>query len=159
MRILLKKGSDSPSTLSCVRDDGSRTWSKLHDFFPVHDLTHYAVETVLAFREAFFGLLASGWEIDSFEKREWRLRMPVEAVWAEHIVGLLDRERGMGLILSREEFNESLREALKHGETAAFRVITDDELARIRALRSKLQALWHALGPGESLELNCPAAG
>lgn len=50
MVIQLKKGRDGPSTLACVRSDGSRTWGKEHPFFPLHDLTHCAVESVLGVR-------------------------------------------------------------------------------------------------------------
>src|SRR5437773_9860909 len=68
MFIQIKKGRDGPATLACLRSDGTRTWGKEHPFFPVHDITHYAVESVLAFDQAFFGLIATGWSIDDFEK-------------------------------------------------------------------------------------------
>ena len=35
-------------------------------FFALHDLTHYAVETVLGFREGFYGLVAAGGELYRF---------------------------------------------------------------------------------------------
>jgi len=90
MRVEIKKGRDSRPTLVCVRADGSRTWSRVHPFFPLHDLTHYAVESVLGLTEAFFGLVASGWALEAFADRATRARLPAEAVWAEHVVGLLD---------------------------------------------------------------------
>ena len=68
MVIQLKKGRDGPATLACVRVDGTRTWGKEHPFFPVHDITHCAVESVLGYDQAFFGLIAAGWDIDDFEK-------------------------------------------------------------------------------------------
>ncbi|MGH7520615.1 MAG: hypothetical protein ACREMI_05010 [Gemmatimonadales bacterium] len=37
MGIQLKEGRDGPSTLACVRADGSRTWGKEHPFFPLHE--------------------------------------------------------------------------------------------------------------------------
>ena len=79
MLIQLKKGRDGPSTLSCLRSDGSRTWAKEHPFFPLHDLRHYAVESVLGFDEAFFGLIAAGWEIDDFAKPRASERLPLQA--------------------------------------------------------------------------------
>ncbi len=54
MVIQLKKGRDGPATLACVRSDGTRTWGKEHPFFPVHDITHCVVESVLGFDQAFF---------------------------------------------------------------------------------------------------------
>ena len=35
-------------------------------FFARHDLTHYAVETVLGYGLGFYGLLAAGWEFTDF---------------------------------------------------------------------------------------------
>ena len=99
-RIRLKKGGDGPATLTLARPDGTRTWSRLHPFSPVHDLLHYAVETTLEFNEAFFGLLVSGWDIDTFGEPGAPARMPPQAMWAETIVGLLDQERGSGVAWS-----------------------------------------------------------
>ena len=94
--IRIKKKTDGSAALSCVRADGSTTWQRQDGqqgrFFPLHDLTHYAVESVLGFHNAFFGLLASGWDISDFEKKEMRTRMPGEALLAELIVGFFDLE-------------------------------------------------------------------
>jgi hypothetical protein len=91
MIIHIKKGSDGPATLACVRDDGSRTCAHLHPFFPIHDLTHCAVESVLGFDQAFFGLVGAGWEIDDFARPGASRRLPHQALRAERIVGVLDR--------------------------------------------------------------------
>ncbi|HEY5060709.1 MAG TPA: hypothetical protein VII52_04185, partial [Gemmatimonadaceae bacterium] len=68
--IRIKKKSDGSAALSCIRADGTTTWQqqngKLGRFFPLHDLTHYAVESVLGFRNAFYGLVASGWDLADF---------------------------------------------------------------------------------------------
>jgi hypothetical protein len=157
MIIELKKGHDAPPTLSCVRADGTRTWGKLHPFFAVHDLTHRAVESVLGFREAFFGLVASGWAIDDFAAPGVAKRLPDEARWAESIVGLLDLERGTGRIWTAPEFNEALAESLRGQGARGFRPIAEAELARIRALRSETQTLWDSLAPGDKLALPFPA--
>src|SRR5712691_8174 len=108
MMIQLKKGRDGPSTLVCVRPDGTRAWRKVHPFFPVHNLTHCAVESVLGFEEAFFGLVASGWSIDEFEARGAAARLPVEALWAENIAGLFDLERGQNRLFAAGEFTAAL---------------------------------------------------
>jgi hypothetical protein len=102
MLIHLKKGRDGPSTLACVRDDGSRTWGREHPFFPLHDLAHCIVESVLGFDEAFFGLIAAGWDIDDFAKPGASTKLPPQALLAEHIVGVLDREpRANGVARSK----------------------------------------------------------
>ena len=156
MIIELKKGSDGPSTLACVRADGTRTWSKVGRFFPVHDLTHCAVESVLEFKEAFFGLAASGWNIDDFTAPGVAGRLPAEAVWAESIVGLLDLERGTGTEWSATEFSTALAESLRGQGRTPFRPIAADELARTRALRNDLQTRWEALPPGGVLTVPFP---
>jgi hypothetical protein len=104
MKIELKKGKDGPSTLACVRLDGTRTWAKLHPFFPRHDLTHCAVESVLGFDSAFFGLVAAGWALGDFGQRGASGRLPTEARWAESLAGLLDREQAAGRIWSTAVF-------------------------------------------------------
>lgn len=161
MVIELKKGADGPSTLACIRGDGTRTWGKVHRFFPEHDLTHCAVESVLELEDAFFGLVASGWNLDDFTTREAAARLPVEAHWAESIVGLLDLERGTGKDWTAAEFNGALADSLRDQKVAPFRMIEEGELARTRALRNELTRQWKELAPGGTLEVPFPvtAAG
>src|SRR5438874_8737594 len=93
MVIQWKKGRDGPPSLTCVRADGTRTWRRVHPFFPTHDLVHCAVESVFGFTQAFFGLVASGWSLDDFDQRGAPARLPKEALWAENMVGLFDIDR------------------------------------------------------------------
>jgi len=158
MEIHLKKGRDGKSTLACVRPDGSRTWAKLHPFFPEHDLTHCAVETVFGFRQAFFGLVQDGWELDRFEQPDGRRGMPREALWAEVMVGLFDQERAIREPKSAATFNEALQLALAGVKVAAFRDVTDAELERVRAIRDEWTGRWRALPPGDTLVVPFPAA-
>lgn len=104
MLVQFKKGRDSRPTLTCVRDDGTRTWNHLHPFFPQHDLTHLAVERVLGLRGAFFGLVAGGWSLDRFAEPGMSKQLPADAILAEHLVGLLDRQRAAGDRWSAAEF-------------------------------------------------------
>ena len=157
MRIQLKKGRDGAPNLTCIRADGTRTFGKVHPFFPLHDLTHYAVESVLGFDRAFFGLVASGWSLDDFADKATRARMPAEALWAENVVGLLDLERGTGRMMTAEELSTGLRDSLARQGVAPFRAITEDELVRVRTLRGRLSAQWTAVPPGETLEVSFPA--
>ncbi|MFM8779973.1 MAG: hypothetical protein ACKOFO_00550 [Gemmatimonadota bacterium] len=62
LRIEFKRTSDGRPSLACVREDGTRTWARVHPFLPTHDLTHCAVESVLGVDDAFFGLIALGWD-------------------------------------------------------------------------------------------------
>ena len=156
MLIHLKKGKDGPSTLACVRGDGSRTWAKVHPFFPEHDLTHCAVEGVLGFTEAFFGLVGSGWQLDDFTLPRTRSRLPLEALLAESIVGVLDLERGMKLTLAAHDVNATLADGLRTQRVIADRRLSEGELEAIRSLRDQLVAKWHATAPGQTLEVPFP---
>ena len=96
MKIQFKKEDAKASTLCCIRDNGSMTWTKMHKGIEAHDLGHYAVETVLGFEHAFYGMVAKGTNIEDFElPREERPKNVVpqnlhpEALIAEHLVNLL----------------------------------------------------------------------
>jgi len=157
MLIQLKKGRDGPATLACVRLDGTRTWGKEHPFFPVHDLTHCAVESVLGFDQAFFGLIAKGWAIDDFAKPGASRRMPFQAIVAEHVVGVFDRERTLPAPLTVAEFNETVVASLPPAQRDAFKQLSDGQVSQVRELRSRLEARWHALSVGATMEVEFPA--
>jgi hypothetical protein len=156
VRIHLKKGSDGLSTLACIRADGSRTWGREHPFLPLHDLTHCAVESVLDFDQAFFGLIAAGWDIDDFAKPGAAARMPLQALVAEHIVGVLDRERALPTPMTAAAVSDAVAASLPMSDRARFQPITDPQLARIRAFRHALEARWLGLPPGATLEIEFP---
>jgi hypothetical protein len=163
LTIAIKKKSDGSASLACRRADGSVTWQRQEGaqgrFFPRHDLTHYAVETVLGFDQAFYGLVASGWEFSDFGHPWRRGPMPAEALAAELIVGYLDSERAAGMTWSAEEFNA--KAAAYHGargESPGVEV-RDADLERIRLTRAALFARWDALPPGATLELPFPHSG
>ena len=157
MVIQLKKGRDGPATLACVRADGTRTWGKEHPFFPTHDLTHCAVESVLGFDQAFFGLIATGWDIDDFAKPGASRRMPFQAIVAEHVVGVFDRERALPAPLSVAEFNETVVASLPPAQRDAFRLFSDAQLSQMRELRETLEARWFALPVGATMDVEFPA--
>src|SRR5258708_20447551 len=66
--IRIKKKANGGAALSCLRADGSVTWQRQEGlqgrFFPLHDLPHYAVESVLGGDQAFFGLIAQGGDME-----------------------------------------------------------------------------------------------
>jgi len=158
LSIRIKKKTDGAAALSCVRADGSTTWQRqdgqLGGFFPLYDLTHYAVETVLGFKRAFYGLLAEGWDITRFAEPGMGRQLPEEAGLAEVLVGFFDVERATGTRATADDFNWKIETYYdQHATpTPTFRM-TDDQLARIRALRADLFSRWHAVQPGDSLKL------
>ena len=162
LNIQITKRTDGGAVLKCVRSDGTVTWQKQEGaqgaFFPLHDLTHYSVESELGIRNAFYGLVADGWDIEDTTGKGARGPLPPDAVFVEHVVGTLDSERASGTRWTAEEFNDSLaRSASNSGGKFAARRLTDDDLARIRKRRAELFQQWHALRPGQTLSLDFPS--
>lgn len=159
--IRLKRASDGSAALTCVRADGSVTWQRQTgargQVFPAHDLTHYAVETVLGYRHGFYGLIADGWAIDDFAPPWPRGRIPVQAREAELIVGVFDMQRLTGPHWTAAELREegaryaSTSSAARDGVTLP--LLTDDDVARVRAARADVFARWDATFSGNTLEL------
>src|SRR3954462_7384716 len=108
LTIRIKKKTDGSAALSCTRADGSVTWQRqdgqLGRFFPLHDLTHFAVESSLGFSHAFFGLLGEGWDMSDFGKESKRGKTPEQAFLAELIVGFFDLERLSGMVGTADDF-------------------------------------------------------
>jgi hypothetical protein len=154
--IRIKKNADGRSSLSCTRADGSTTWQSMKNaqaaFFPRHDLTHYAVETVLGHRRGFYGLVASGWDLTDFGAPWPHGRIPAESVVSEMIVGFLDLERATGELVRAEDFNERLSEFCAANQLETVQ-LSDEDLARVRQKRGELFAMWEAVKPGDALEL------
>ena len=154
LTIRIKKKPDGDAALSCVRADGTVTWQRNEgnrgQFFPLHDLTHYAVETVLHHRRGFFGLVAEGWDFTDFGA-PWRLGpLPADMDPSEVIVGLLDVERYQRQRMTIADLvgrgsNEMVRSALS--------AVSEEDLDAVRARRAELFARWDALPIGDTLEL------
>jgi hypothetical protein len=157
LRIQITKRPDGGAVLKCVRADGTETWQKQtgHQaaFFPLHDLTHYAVESELAIRDAFYGLISAGWTIDDTTGKGARGALPADAVFVENVVGTLDTERASGSRWTAEEFNENTARFAANGGRPAPRRLTDDELGRIRKRRADLFEQWRKLPSGQMIEL------
>ncbi len=152
--IQFKKKADGSSVLHCLRPDGSATWQRRQGpFFALHDLGHYAIETVLGLRYGFFGMLAEGWNITDFGTPWPRGPIPdyarEDAMLAESLAGFLDAEHATGARHSAADFNDKF--AADH---ALERHLTEAELSQIRAKNAALIAQWTALPIGEALALS-----
>ncbi len=145
LKIEIVKRPDGSGILRCTRHDGTVTWQKQTRHaahFALHDLTHYAVETVLGYRQGFFGLIAEGWDVEDTTGKGARGAIPAEAVEVERIVGLFDSERGSGMLWTAEEFN-----------AFAPRPLTTEEILGVRSARGALFRQWSETASGEKLEL------
>ena len=158
--IRLTRKRDGAVVFELRRADGTSTWQKRTGptarFFAVHDLTHYAVETELGFRRAFYGLIAEGWDLADFGHPWPRGPLPDEAVPAEVIVGCFDRQRAAGEPLTAADCNSAAASYFANAGRASPVTLTDDDLARVRARLSDLVWRWYALGDGETMELDFP---
>ncbi|GAA4276694.1 hypothetical protein [Aquimarina mytili] len=159
MIIQLKKRISKPSILTCIRDDQSTTWSKLHKGIETHDLAHYAVEKVMGFTNAFYGILNKGYDITDFELPKGKRPEPLQpknldasAIQTEHIVNLLLVEFSN----SGEDsaFIDSLKSILAENNIPFPKGFDMSKLDEIRQLYSELLFAWGSLGDNEHLELS-----
>ena len=159
LRVQLTKRRDGSAVLRAVRRDDSVTWQQQSgtraSFFPFHDLTHFAVETTLGLRQGFYGLIADGWDIDDTTGKGSRGALPPEAILAEHVVGLFDRERiGGASLLTAAEFNALVEQLVATGRIRVARAFTDAELTATRQRIDALHQQWATVAPGGALELS-----
>jgi hypothetical protein len=161
--VRIKKGTDGRTALSCERADGTTTWQRQQgaqaSFFPRHDLTHYAVETVLGHTNGFYGLVAAGWDLSDFGTPWPRGPLPKDANLSEIIVGFFDRERASGQMGSAQEINDELADFAEENGLPVPKRLTEDELSRVRKRRGELFSQWDAVRPGDALELPFDPAG
>ena len=122
----------------------------------IHDLTHYVVETQLGLQEAFFGLLARGWDITDFENKQ-KIRsadIPMEGIRAEILVGLLLTERNDGQEMN--DFNSIYRDF-----SGKFNLLVQPlEASVLNKLREGVDDLinkWRFMPMDRPLVLNFPA--
>lgn len=160
LHIRLKRHSDLSASLTLTRRDGSVTWQRqkgsLALVFPQHDLTHYAVESTLGYRGAFYGLVADGWEMHDFAKPWPRGPIPVEAREVEMLVGLFDGMRLDRRTWDAAEINRQMQLLVDDGKFAnriTPRVLTNTDVAAVRMRRDELIERWGATAPGDALEL------
>jgi hypothetical protein len=157
LRIQLVKEKDGSILLRCHRADGTTTWQRNDGsrgrFFVVHDLTHFAVETILGHRRGFWGLVTDGWNVTDFGAPWPRGPIPADMDPSELIVGFLDAERAGGTRWTAEDFNDKAKTYFaSHGIDKSL-TLADADLDAIRARVLELADRWALLPRGEILEL------
>src|SRR5262249_15442521 len=108
LNVQFTRGKDKKDVLSVVREDGSRSWQHQTAGIPAHDLTHFAGGLTFGLRNAFFGLVAQGWDITRLTDRDVRAILPPEGLWTEFVVGLVQTERFATEPFSAADFNDLL---------------------------------------------------
>ncbi|MEP7383695.1 MAG: hypothetical protein ABI910_18560, partial [Gemmatimonadota bacterium] len=156
LQLRLKKGADGRiASFALRRADGSVTVLRnVQTFFPVHDLTHYAVESTLHFRRGFYGLVSDGWNFEDFGSPWPRGPLPSDLDPAEEIVGLLDLERATGHLVSVSDVQARLGDFYATRPRATPLVLTQRELDSIRQRVRDYAAGWQSLPNGETLVLD-----
>ena len=160
--VRIKKNSDGSASLTCTRADGTATWQrqegKLGAIFPLHDLTHFAVESALGYTNAFYGLVADGWNLTDFSQPWPRGLPPTEARQVENLVSGFEME-GIHGAARADDYNARVAERLEAAAAVPGRSVpgqrrlSDEEIERVRRLRADLIARWKAVKPGEAMEL------
>src|SRR5206468_5429414 len=119
--------------------------------FPLHDLTHVAVESALDLSRGFYGLIAAGWDIADTTGKGSRGALPEEALWVEHLVGMLDAERAGGVLSGAEELNQHARAFAAEHKLTRRADLTDEQLRNIRTSAADLHGRWMTLPAGQTL--------
>jgi hypothetical protein len=162
MILRFKKHTDNMLSFGCIRDDGTTTGFGKHApnaFYAFHDLVHYAIEKEFGFREAFYGLVASGWDMEDFgtvDPQTGKKRIvPAEADIVECLVGALQMEefplRSSPLDAAWWEYLPMHFAAI--GGAAVPPILTIERLERARQHAAHLHNQWNELPTGETLEL------
>lgn len=160
MRVQFKKGKNREDVLHCSRPDGTNTWAKIADGMMVHELIHLAVEKELDYQNAFYGLLAKGYDISDFEKssasKPWELKgknLPPEAIWSEHIVHMFTLEYFEGSKL--QDIGAQINHNIKASGYQGL-LISQTNVQNIRKTIQVLLKEWDMLPTGQAIEKTFP---
>ena len=152
MEILFTKTGLDEDILSCKRKDGTQTWMHVSKFFILHDLCHYAVETTLSLKRAFFGMLANGTDITDFglPKEQRTIELTSETLFAEHLVNLIVIDNTQGRM---NNLIEVFKETYYDAGTALLNSINEGKLEDVRNNYASLIQQWQSVPERESLKL------
>jgi hypothetical protein len=164
MRLRFTKFSDKQPTLTCIRDDGTTTWFQSEtngDFFVYHDLTHYAVESVMGYTKAFFGLVKAGRDLNDFNTDgETMVDLDPEASYAELFAGILsirtyqaDHMQAPESAIAYADVIQTIVDRCAEFELPA-PVISEEKYNAVVALQRELHQRWQQTEPGSALELD-----
>jgi hypothetical protein len=149
----MTKNTGKPHVIKYIRDNGTETWMYSDDFFVHHDLSHYAIESVMEYKTAFNGMLNNGMNIKDFEDKEKRDKMNVtdEAFYAENMSNLFLTEIMQGEF---DDFNAVQQQAFA-SFNYQYKTITlpAEKIAAIRNYLRQLLQQWNEMPAGQTLEL------
>jgi hypothetical protein len=166
MVIRFAKHANRPPTLNCVRDDGSETWFTASaangDYFVAHDLLHYAVEATLGYTNAFYGMVATGRDLNDFggaegvpDERGYTAEAPAEALDTERLVGLVQTMSSAGSPPSYAAVHEAWTTAVDD-RGSPLPPVSEDQLADICKVWGRLVRHWQSIDVPGAVELTFP---
>jgi hypothetical protein len=152
MEILITKNTSKDHVLSCKRKDGTVTWIHVSNFFILHDLCHYSIETILSLKKAFFGMLGKGIDITEFDlpKDQRTIELTSEALFAEHLVNLIVIDHTQGRM---DNLIEIFKETYNDAGSELLNIINEEKLQSIRDNYAALLQKWDIVPETESLNL------
>jgi hypothetical protein len=151
MKVIIKKKSGAKHKITYIREGLEDFWIEADDFLVIHDLCHYAIENTLQYKNAFWGLVATGINPGVFENKETRdaLQLSNEAWYAEHLANLLLIEIIQGKF---NDMNQVLNESItRFNPTIPGIHYSDKEMVEIRNVVEKMFNSWKVLETGERL--------
>lgn len=153
MELLFTNTGNGEHVFTCIRKDGSVTWKKGSVFFMYHDLCHFAVETIIPLKHAFFGLVAAGADISEFDlPREQRtVAISEEAVFSEHLVNLFVTDHTQGIIENIPGIMEAIYS--EQGGSVNLALLTGQKIETIRNKINELVTQWKSVHEKKSLQL------
>jgi hypothetical protein len=155
--IKFTKKPDGSVVSRYERADGTATWQRKDGanawFFAAHDLTHYAVETILGYRRGFYGLVAEGWDLSDFGTPWPRGPVPADALPVELLVSYLDLERASMTVWPAEDFNAKAADYFATHKLENPPIFNEDQLRKIRDKVRELHIEWGRLPKGQTMEL------
>jgi hypothetical protein len=151
MKFVIKKKNDTKHTITYIREGIKDYWIEADSFLVLHDICHYAIESTLNYKNAFWGLIANGINPSVFEKKETRdtIDLSNEAWYAEHLANLLLIEFMQGEF---DDINQILNEIIAISNPGL--PIINYSLKTINEIRNTIKQLfesWKQLSVGESL--------
>ena len=152
MEILFTKNFNGDHILSCKREDGSVSWKHVSSFFIIHDLCHFAVETLMPLKNAFYGMVAAGTDISEFDlpKAQRNFQLTEEALFAEQLVNMLTIEYAQGKMENFIEIFTSINDM----EGSKALPIDELKMEKIRNLANQLIQKWNLLQEGKTMTLS-----
>lgn len=153
MEIILTKTRKEYNVFSCKRADGSITWKQVGDFFILHDLGHYVVESILHLKNGFFGMVAKGTDITDFDlpKEKRVIEITSEAIFTEHLVNYIVIDFTQGRMANFVETFSAIND--KNIEPDLLKQLKECKLEQIRKKYNDLIVQWKSVSIAGSMNL------